>query len=57
VEIVIAVIVLLVLGAAPMIRRGAGGREQELSARLGSRGVDVDVNGEFQRPRDEGDLL
>ena len=60
-EIVIAVIVLvvalLVLGAAPMIRRSAGGREQEMNARLGSRGLDVDVNREFQRPRDEGDLL
>jgi len=57
VEIVIAVIALLVLGAAPMIRRGAGGREQEMNARLGSRGLDVDVNREFQRRRDEGDLV
>jgi Ni/Co efflux regulator RcnB len=57
IAIVILVVAVLVLGAAPMIRRAAGGREQEMGARLGSRGLDVDVNREFKRPRDEGDLF
>jgi hypothetical protein len=60
-EIVIALLILVVavllIGASPLVRRTAGGRDDEMGARLGSRGLDVDVNREFKRPRDEGDLL
>jgi hypothetical protein len=60
-EIVIAIVVVLVavvaIGASPLVRRSAGGRDSEMGARLGSRGLDVDVNRQFTRPRDEGDLL
>jgi hypothetical protein len=57
VAIVVIVVAVLVIGASPLIRRAAGGRDDEMGARLGSRGLDVDVNREFKRPRDEGDLL
>lgn len=48
---------MIAIGASPLVRRTAGGRDDEMGARLGTRGLDVDVNREFKRPRDEGDLL
>lgn len=60
-EIVIAIVIVIVaviaIGASPLVRRTAGGRDDEMGARLGTRGLDVDVNRQFKRPRDEGDLL
>jgi hypothetical protein len=59
VEIVIAVVVLvvavLIIGAAPSVKRAAHARDLENRARL-SRGT-VDINRSFERPRDEGELL
>ena len=57
IALVIVVIAILAIGASPLVRRSAGGRDDEMGARLGTRGLDVDVNREFKRPRDEGDLL
>jgi hypothetical protein len=60
VEIVIAIVVLvvvvLVMGAAPMIRRLGSASEDRMKARM-PRGMDVDVERDFKRPRDEGNLL
>jgi hypothetical protein len=57
IALIIVVIAILAIGASPLVRRTAGGRESEMGARLGTHGLDVDVNRDFQRPRDEGDLL
>jgi len=60
-EILIAVVIIVVavvaIGASPLVRRSAGSRDDEMGARLGTRGLDVNVNREFKRPPNEGDLL
>jgi Ni/Co efflux regulator RcnB len=59
-EIVIGVVILVIaivaMGAAPLVRRTADAREQEMRARMPRRG-NVDVNRDFKPPRDEGGLL
>ena len=45
---------MLIMGAAPMVRRTADAREIEMKAKMPG---NVDVNRSFKRPRDEGDLL
>jgi hypothetical protein len=56
IAVLIAVVALLLIAGAPMVRRTAHAREQEMRAKMpGS--MDVDVNRDFRRPRDEGDLL
>jgi hypothetical protein len=56
IALLIVLIAVVLIGGAPMVRRTAHAREQELRARMpGS--MDVDVNRDFRRPRDEGDLL
>jgi hypothetical protein len=56
IALLIVIVALLLIGGAPMVRRTAHAREQEMRARMpGS--MDVDVNRDFRRPRDEGDLL
>jgi hypothetical protein len=57
IALVIVVIAVIAIGASPLVRRTAGSRDDEMGARLGTRGLDVDVDREFRRPRDEGDLL
>jgi hypothetical protein len=49
------VVLLLVVGTAPMVRRFGAASEDQMKARLSSRRVDVERD--FKRPRDEGDLL
>jgi hypothetical protein len=52
----VLVVAMLVIGGAPMVRRTAHARELEMRARM-PRGMDVDVDRQFDRPRDEGNLL
>ena len=60
VEIAVAVIILvvavLIIGGAPMVKRFGTASEEQMKARM-PRGMDVDVERDFKRPRDEGDLL
>ena len=56
IAVIVVVVALLIIGGAPMIRRTADARELELRARM-PRGSDVDVERDFKRPRDQGDLL
>jgi membrane protein implicated in regulation of membrane protease activity len=55
VALIIVVVLLLVVGTAPMVRRFGAASEDQMKARLSSRRVDVERD--FKRPRDEGDLL
>jgi hypothetical protein len=52
----VLVVGVLIMGAAPMVRRTADAREIEMKAKMPGN-MDVDVNRSFTQPRDEGDLL
>jgi hypothetical protein len=56
IAVLIAVVALVLIGGAPMVRRTAHAREQEMRARMPGN-LDVDVNRDFRRPPREGDLL
>jgi hypothetical protein len=54
--VIVLVVAVLIMGAAPMVKRTADAREIEMKAKMPGN-LDVDVNRSFKRPRDEGDLL